>query len=425
MINDALYETILKVAAGKGTKVLFIGDEGQLKPVKQRTKARPFIRTNNISKLTQVMRTADGNPMPSEVLQPIRDNPNSRADMFDHTTTLSPKNEGIIFTNDSNKWLDDMLDKFTLEQLNKNPNYARALAYTNARVEELNTAIRTKMFGFGADTFYPGEIMMMYENLKSLPSGDYMYSNGADVIIDTINFTTDKKIVSPLGGEFTVVGYNISFLDATTNTPKGENLFIADMNTVNKEYLKELGILKTRAISAPANRRGEYWTDYYTFSSKYNLTDNIYEIQGVVYTNENVAFKALVNIAPSSKKKDLGKFKVKDKSINYAYAHTIHKSQGGTYDYAFVDENNIDIASKFENPDYEMINQLKYVGFSRSSKVTEVLSSKTGKTKGIATTAEEVPLPPDELQNLNNLFDEDNLPLTARKMEEFKLICKK
>ena len=25
----------------------------------------------------------------------------------------------------------------------------------------------------------------------------------------------------------------------------------------------------------------------------------------------------------------------------------------------------------------------------------------------------------------NNLFDEDNLPLTARKMEEFKLICKK
>ena len=42
-----------------------------------------------------------------------------------------------------------------------------------------------------------------------------------------------------------------------------------------------------------------------------------------------------------------------------------------------VDENNIDIAKRFPSPDYEMINQLKYVAFSRSSKQTIVLSSKS------------------------------------------------
>jgi hypothetical protein len=94
------------------------------------------------------------------------------------------------------------------------------------------------------------------------------------------------------------------------------------------------------------------------------------------------ALKVLKDKNPNATKKNLGPYKAKDKSVDYAYAHTIHKSQGGTYAYAFVDENNIDIARNFPSPDFELINQLKYVGFSRSSKKTVVLSGKTGTAAG-------------------------------------------
>lgn len=377
MINDALYSMILQIASQKGTKVLFIGDDAQLKPVKQRTKAKPFTRSTNISSLTKVMRTADGNPMPSEVLQPIRENPSSKIDMFKHEDTLSPKGEGIKFTKDSDEWSNAMVNEFTLENLENNPNHVRALAYTNTRVKELNTLIRTKMFGFGAESFYPGELLMMYENIGYDPTKDYMFPNGSDIMVKDAKFIENKKIISPTGKEIFITGHEITLVNPVTKVKKPDSLFIADLSMISREYLEELNLLKNKAIKAPSNERGRAWGNYYTFSNQYNLTDHIYEVGDTYYTSEQEALKALKGINPNATKEHLGKYKVKDKSIDYSYAHTIHKSQGGTYNKAFVDENNIDIASKFPNPDFEMINQLKYVGFSRSSELTFSLSSKT------------------------------------------------
>lgn len=374
MINDDLYETILEEASKRGTKVLFIGDEAQLKPVKQKTKSKAFLRDKNINKLTEVMRTSDSNPMPSEVLQPIRDNESSTIDMFEHTNKLNSNNEGIKFTSSESEWLKNMLQEFTLENLIANPNHIRALAYTNKRVEELNTIIRNKMFGIGSDLYYKNELMMMYENLKMLPGGDYMYSNGQDVIVDSYVFIKDYKIISPTGKSFTVPGHLITFKDAKTKKLKQEPLFVADMNTVSRDYLDELKFLKNQAVNASNYSRSEKWGNYYTFSSSYNLTRDVYEVGGNIYTFQQDALKALNAIIPGATSEMLGKYKVKDKSIDYSYAHTIHKSQGGTYNYSYVDENNIDIARRFPKLDYQLINQLKYVGFSRSSKLTYSLS---------------------------------------------------
>jgi exodeoxyribonuclease-5 len=382
MINDALYKEVIQLASKKGTKVLFIGDDGQLKPVKQIQKSQAFRRTTNISKLTQVMRTADGNPMPAEVLQPIRDNPLSRVDMFNHATKLSDKGEGIEFTNSQDNWTKEMLAEFTMEKFDKNPNHARALAYTNARVRDLNQMIRTNMFGFGAEPFYNGELLMMYENLfYNMGTQDYDFSNGADVKVVGVEYQDQHVIKSPSGASFAVRGYRIRLVDAKTGKPKENDLFIADMNLVDKDYLHELARLKTAAISAPSNNRAEAWKNYYQFSSNYNLTDDVYEINGFILPADE-ALKVLKDKNPNATKRNLGPYKAKDKSVDYAYAHTIHKSQGGTYAYAFVDENNIDIARNFPSPDFELINQLKYVGFSRSSKKTVVLSSKTGAAAG-------------------------------------------
>jgi hypothetical protein len=400
MVNDQLFDSLVELAAERGSKVLFIGDEAQLKPVKQKEKGKAFRRTSNITKLTQVMRTANGNPMPAEVLLPIRDNPTSKVDMFEHDDKLSPTGEGIKFVNNAKEWMASLLDKVSIENLTENPNLVRALAYTNKRVRELNTFIRAKMFGIGAEDFYKGELLMMYENLFWLPGGDYVYPNGMDVTIENVQYVSDFKINVPeKNRQVSVAGFMITTSKTKNKQKNIKDLFIADLDRVSSEYIKELVELKNKILNTPFAQRGPMWNKFYEFSDAYNLTDEVYFINDVAYSSRNEALKIARQLYPSMNQNQLDKIvnnsKAKDKSVDYAYAHTIHKSQGGTYDYSYVDEGNIDMARQFPNPDYEMINQLKYVGFSRSSKLTVSLTQKTQNTE-IKTSPSQATLPSEE-----------------------------
>jgi len=400
MVNDQLFDNLVELAAERGSKVLFIGDEAQLKPVKQKEKGKAFRRTSNITKLTQVMRTANGNPMPAKVLLPIRDNPTSKIDMFEHDDKLSPTGEGIKFVNNAKEWMASLLDKVSIENLTENPNLVRALAYTNKRVRELNTFIRAKMFGIGAEDFYKGELLMMYENLFWLPGGDYVYPNGMDVTIENVQYVSDFKINVPeKNRQVSVAGFMITTSKTKNKQKNIKDLFIADLDRVSSEYIKELVELKNKILNTPFAQRGPMWNKFYEFSDAYNLTDEVYFINDVAYSSRNEALKIARQLYPSMNQNQLDKIvnnsKAKDKSVDYAYAHTIHKSQGGTYDYSYVDEGNIDMARQFPNPDYEMINQLKYVGFSRSSKLTVSLTQKTQNTE-IKTSPSQATLPSEE-----------------------------
>ena len=383
MVNDELYQFILSTAASKGTKVLFIGDDAQLKPVKQRTTAKPFRRTESISKLTKVMRTADGNPMPAEVLQKIRDNQNSTTDQFQHVTMLNSKGEGIVFL-DSPLAFDEVIQReFTLEKLLKNRFAVRAVAYTNKRVRQLNDTIRANMFGFGADKFHVGEMVLMYENLYyNTGEKDYDYPNGSDNVIKQVTARSDKQIVNPATGRvYTVKGWELVCGRAKDDSARDNTLFVADMNIVDADYLKDLNELKSAAMKKGISKqeRGVAWARYYQMASAYLLMDDVYMYNDKVYTTKESVSNQVKqdNPAFTSKQVDyqVSRLKMKDKSLDYSYAHTIHKSQGGTYDKVLVDENDINKARNFTDADHQMVNQLKYVAFSRSSKQTIVLSS--------------------------------------------------
>ena len=385
MVNDELYDFVISLAGQRGTKVIFIGDDAQLKPVKQRNRAKPFRRDKHISRLTKVMRTSDGNPMPSEVLQKIRDNQSSKEDMFEHKTLLNNKGEGIIFLNNEKDFAEILKHEFTLQKFLENRFSIRAVAYTNERVRQLNDIIRTNMFGFSADKFNKGEMIMMYENIGyNFADQDYDFPNGSDNVIIDSKPIDNQKIINPVTKKIhEVKGWELTLVRAKDDSPRGQKLFVADMNTVSAEYLKDLNELKDLALKQGLSKqeRGKRWSDYYKFSSSYLLTDNVYLYKGAAYVSDKEIKKQIKADNPSLSDSQIsyqvGRLKAKDKSLDYSYAHTIHKSQGGTYDKVLVDENNIDIAKRFPSPDYEMINQLKYVAFSRSSKQTIVLSSKS------------------------------------------------
>jgi hypothetical protein len=59
------------------------------------------------------------------------------------------------------------------------------------------------------------------------------------------------------------------------------------------------------------------------------------------------------------------------KTLDYGYAHTIHKSQGSTYTNIFVDLDTVDIST-----DAEERNQMKYVALSRATNIAYAFTNK-------------------------------------------------
>ena len=95
------------------------------------------------------------------------------------------------------------------------------------------------------------------------------------------------------------------------------------------------------AKTAPARVRTQKWREYYAFKENCLLLTNI--------------------INPFSKKIEFSR------DLDYGFSLTAHKSQGSTFDTAFVDVNDI-VYDKFGNPyrDAEEINRRLYVACSRA-----------------------------------------------------------
>ena len=119
-----------------------------------------------------------------------------------------------------------------------------------------------------------------------------------------------------------------------------------DNDTVTIEKLGEVfESLRTTAIKESAIGNRKAWIPFFEFRKAFA-------------TSVDISYK--------------GKTKIY-RTLDYGYAHTIHKSQGGTYDYIAVDNRTIESAF---SDDPELQKQLRYVGISRARKVAYVIVSK-------------------------------------------------
>lgn len=366
MINDDLFNFITNLVEKVGAKVLFIGDPGQLKPVKQNTASKVF-SIADISTLTDIMRTQDGNPLP-EFLQLIRDNPLAKTEAYPIKTNMNSKGEGILFTANENTFLTSLGNTFLSDKYKEDLMFVRALAFTNKRVTELNQYIRSKMYGFGTQPFYEGELMMMYEN-KFFNGFDYLLPNGMDLVITNI-----QEAVKNVSG-IQIPGFVLSVASAKTKS------YIMDIFVSLSPGIEYLRILEEAHQKALTTKNEVDWVRYYALDEEVFTLSDYYIYNDRLYVGDVEVKAAFKRTHPNMSSKEIdinvGKLIAKRRTFDYGYAHTIHKAQGGTYKYTYIDKNNIDIAREFKNPDWEFINQLEYVGFSRSSILTVVLSGKT------------------------------------------------
>ena len=174
MINDILYEEIIKSCKSKNCKIIFQGDIKQILPVKQHTLAKTF-NCENKSELTQIYRQSNENCV-RNLLSILRVKPIYE---FENKTS----NDGIIevFSN-----YGDLIKKITplfeSSIQNKNPNEIKLVAYTNKRVQAFNRIIRQMIFKENTVEFNTGDILFGYDgsscNGYSIEnSGDYQIQN--------------------------------------------------------------------------------------------------------------------------------------------------------------------------------------------------------------------------------------------------------
>ena len=219
------------------------------------------------------------------------------------------------------------------------------LSATNNNVEELNQKIRKGLWGENAKNEYnEGEILMGYSNWKvDRETGRPLLANSGDYQVVSVENTT-KTIKNR---EFK--GYNLLIQDLIDKNAAPFKAFIISKNTSSEDFTflgEVFEQLRNQAKNAPDKRsKAAGWQALSSFKDEF-------------MTPVDIKYKGSTKIPTT---------------LKYGYSHTIHKSQGGTYRYSFVNGNTIDSAF-YE--DLQLNNQLKYVALTRAEQATVLLTNK-------------------------------------------------
>lgn len=327
MINKKLFEYLLDEARRSNTKILFMGDMGQIPPVGENMSevfVSPKIKDSH--HLTQVERQADSNPLMG-IYDSIRQDFSSSQDLFDHKTKLNEQGEGIEFTNVPDKFLGDVIEAFNSEAYEQDKNYAKIIAYRNEMVQSWNQVVREALFGKGANQYEVGDILTGYDTMQN----SNLYNS---YVYEVVNA---RPTTNP---ESKMRGFIVQLKEVDNPLAPASEMFIVENSPETLNQYKTI----ISSLIAEARKNRAKWPAYYRFKESHLLPVDLKE----------------------------GGQLIAKKSIDYGYAITAHKSQGSTYNNVFVLENDIDRVSDIHDR-----NRIKYVAFSRPTNKVTSFSNKT------------------------------------------------
>ncbi len=348
MTNDSLYDFLISHSKEQNYRILFIGDNKQFKPVKQRTVSKVFSGQDKfIARLTTQVRQTPGNTLGATLNKLRVDQKTTTSPLGDDRTSSinDTKTEGIEWTNRAN-FMDHIDKLFVSDNFTKDPYFARVIAYKNATVSNYNLHIR-KLLGKQHEVEV-GEILTGYQNVSDFQRA--IIENGADYIV-TAKKDVERTFIHPTNKDIKVpiFGTEVSLKDASLG--QKTSTFIMSVN--NSEDTK----------IAVAKMAYESLQEYFKVRGKEKKLAKTVYAKYKSFLNSFQTFEDLTIPGISDR---TGKPTIhKPKSIDYGYAITSHKSQGGTYQYVFADEADIESIYSF---DVEAANQSKYVAFSRAAK---------------------------------------------------------
>ena len=342
MIQDSLYDFLLEQIAAKGAQIIFMGDKGQLRPVKANNISKVFRNDGAQLQLTKVERTGD-NPILKESTR-VRN-----GEDLSYETDIAPNGQGVEYSSDKTRIREFVRTSLKEMKDSQDSLYFRVLAATNASVDAYNSAIRQILYGKRPVQLYEGELVMGYSNreydslrkkYKLMNSGDYVVRKVEPTTIHIELAYPDKK------ENINMEGYKVTLKDAIDTSASSFTIevvsnFEADENIIKvQEYIQTLWNMRKQLLASgnPTAAR--------------SVIEKINNIQNRIHTMRDI-------------KDANGRLKLR-KSFDYGYAHTIHKSQGGTYSKVLINDSSINTFGFNDKNGQEVRQELKYVAVSRA-----------------------------------------------------------
>lgn len=334
MINRDLCLFLEKTCIKNETKLLYIGDASQLPPPKEYYS--PAFKGIKMNTLTQIVRQGDDNPV-SDLLVILRNDIKNKTFKFleyitknrerynnDHTKGFEVCNEEDF----KNK----VIEEFTNEQLTSNIDLVKVIAYTNVQVSAWNKFIRSIIIKDNNKSIITkNDLLTSYITIVDAFNQPIIKNSEEYILKDVVNYVHPKydlkgfmiRLIAIHGGEVTTPLFVIDHTDQFTLT----------------KYVQISNHLINEAKHASSGIKGGKWQEYYEFKEKCLTLVNIKTTSGDVF----------------------------NRSLDYGFALTAHKSQGSTFDTTLVDVNNIVFdknGTLYNNA--EELNRRLYVACSRT-----------------------------------------------------------
>ena len=336
MINRGLLMFLERTCKTNKCKLIMIGDATQLAPVGE--KYSSAFKGIKISSLNQIVRQGEDNPI-SHLLDLLRYDVEHKTFTFLEYIT---KNR-YKFNEDNTKGYQvcnprefEHLIKinFSDEELTRNIDYVKVIAYTNNTVSAWNKFIRNTIISDSEKSVITkNDLIISYVTLVN-QFNDCIIKNSEEYVL--------KDVVNYIHPKYNLKGFMVRFIaihGGTVTSP----IFVIDHkdNFTIQMYVKLSHELIQAAKTAPTRVRAQRWKDYFSFKESCLLLTNI--------------------LNPSTRKIEFGR------DLDYGFSLTAHKSQGSTFNTSFVDVNDI-VFDKYGNPytNAEEINRRLYVACSRS-----------------------------------------------------------
>ena len=328
MLNDDLFEKV--VERREKTKIICMGDPAQIPPV-GRPDCIPFmdellegygIKT---LQLNTIMRQKLDNPIISSSVL-IRENLGASKSLISLENKVNANDEGIEYINindiEVRKSFPDILSKyFKTEEFKKNSEYCKIIAWRNKTVSTMNGIVRKVIYG---DESINSKILIGEKLIANNPiiwQSEILFTTNDEFTVKNYKIKTSKVSIDRQIIEIKYYETEVTYLDDT-----GEecNEVIDILHESSElDFKKAANFLKSEAIAKKGKDKS--WIAYYDFLRTYA-------------------------------------------DVNYAYCTSAHKSQGSTYNTAFVLEDDIDM-----NWDIIERNRIKYTAYTRASKKLYVI----------------------------------------------------
>ena len=334
MINRGLCMFLEKTCVTNKCKIIFIGDESQLPPVNE--KYSSAFKGTKTCALKQIVRQGDDNPV-SYLLELLRYDVEHKSYEFlkyiqrfrsrfndDYTKgyqVCTPEEFNQIVYNNFND-----------EELTRNVDYAKVIAYTNAAVSGWNKFIRNSIIADSdKSVLTKNDLIISYVTIVN-QFNDCIIKNSEEYII--------RDIVNYVDAKYQLKGFMVKF-QAIHGGDITSPLFVIDHSDAFsiQKYVQISTSMIEAAKTARASLKSQKWKDYFIFKESYLLLTNIMNREGQI---------------------------IHGRSLDYGFSLTSHKSQGSTFDTSLVDVNDI-VYDRFGQPytDAEEVNRRLYVACSR------------------------------------------------------------